>query len=156
MFPPARQRRRVRSCRRLAGTRGSMAVELVFAVPGFLLLLLLIAGGGNWVSAEGQVGGAARDAARAASIARDSEDAVSAATLAADQDLGNACTGGSLTVQVGYIGGGGTFATADDISVTVGCLINLAVFKAVGLDNTRPFTSESIAPLDPFTERSDT
>lgn len=152
MFPPAERGRRLR-LRRLGDTRGSMAVEMVIAVPGFLLLLLLIAGGANWVSANSQVGGAARDAARAASIARDGQDAQQAATSAADYDLGKLCTGGDPDVQVNFLGGT-SFANATEVSVQVSCPVNLQVFKIVGLDNSRPFSSQSIAPLDPFESRT--
>ena len=48
--------------------RGSMAVEFVVAAPAFVLLLLLVAVGGEWVSASGEVGAAARDAARQATL----------------------------------------------------------------------------------------
>ena len=79
--------------------RGSMAVEFVIAVPGFLLLLLLVAAGGNWVSSAGQVGAAASDAVRAASLARTIQDANAAANQAASYDLGDACTAGGPTAQ---------------------------------------------------------
>jgi Flp pilus assembly protein TadG len=130
-----------------------MAVEMVIAVPSFLLLLLLIAGGANWVSASGQVGGAARDAARAASVARTWPAAVTAADAAAQYDLGTLCSGGSPVVNVIFTGGT-SFATATAISVTVHCPVNLKVFRVVGLDNTNPFTEQSIAPLDPFVTRT--
>lgn len=130
-----------------------MAVEMVIAVPGFLLLLLLIAGGANWVSANSQVAGAARDAARAASLARSSGDAVTSATSAAQYDLKGLCTGGGPTVSVTFPGGT-SFVTATDVDVTVSCQVNLQVYKIVGLDNAQPFTSESVAPLDPFETRT--
>jgi Flp pilus assembly protein TadG len=130
-----------------------MAVEFVIAVPAFLLLLLLVAGGGNWVSDSGQVGGAARDAARAASVARNGADAIQAADTAAKSDLGGLCAGGNLTVNVKFPPTG-DFATADDVNVTVQCSVNLQVFSIVGLDAPQPFGGQSIAPLDPFVDRT--
>lgn len=129
-----------------------MAVEMVIAVPGFLLLLLLIAGGANWVSTNSQVAGAARDAARAASLARSGDDAGTAALAAAQYDLAGVCSDGGPTVKV-ILDGGTSFADANDVNVTVSCQVNLQVFKIVGLDNTQPFTSVSVAPLDPFEAR---
>jgi Flp pilus assembly protein TadG len=130
-----------------------MAVEFVIAVPAFLLLLLLVAGGGNWVSDSGQVGGAAQDAARAASVARTQADAVQAADSAAQSDLGGLCAGGNLAVNVTFPPTG-TFATAADVDVTVQCSVNLEVFSIVGLNAPQPFGGQSIAPLDPFVTRT--
>lgn len=151
MLPPVQPRWRVHRGR-LAGSRGSMAVEMVIAVPGFLLLLLLIAGGANWVSSDSQVGSAARDAARAASIARSGAAAQAAAISAADFDLNGRCVGNP---QVSVVPTGGTsFANDTQVSVTVTCQVNLQVFRIVGLDNTTGFSSQSVAPLDPFEART--
>jgi Flp pilus assembly protein TadG len=130
-----------------------MAVEFVIAVPAFLLLLLLVAGGGNWVSDSGQVGGAARDAARMASLARSYSDANDAAKQAAQGDLGGLCTDG-LNVSPPTLIGGTTFATATAVSVTVSCRVNLAMFSIVDLNKPTPFSATSVAPLDPFVTRT--
>jgi Flp pilus assembly protein TadG len=148
MFPPAGQRGRLR----LGNARGSMAVEFVIAVPAFLLLLLLLAGGGNWVSDSGQVGGAARDTARAASVARNGADAIQAADAAAQSDLGGLCNTG-LTVEVTFPPTN-DFATADDVNVNVQCSVNLQVFAIVHLNAPQPFGGQSVAPLDPFVTRT--
>jgi Flp pilus assembly protein TadG len=137
--------------------RGSMAVEFAIAVPGFLVLLLLIAAGGNWVSAAGQVGAAASDAARAASLARDLNDARTAASAAANYDLRGVCAGGAsggapLTQVMPE--GGADFGTATDVQVTVSCTVNLQAFKVVGFPATTTFVRTAVAPLDPFVQRS--
>ena len=67
----------------LSGDRGSMAVEFVVAAPALVLLLLLVAAGGQWLSATGDVGSASRDAVRAASLARTFADAQANAQSAA-------------------------------------------------------------------------
>ncbi|HEX6525470.1 MAG TPA: TadE/TadG family type IV pilus assembly protein, partial [Streptosporangiaceae bacterium] len=93
----------MRTSRRLGQTpshrreRGSMAVEFVVAAPALVLLLLVIAGGGQWLNLTGEVNAAARDASRAASFARSYNDAQQNATNAARADLGSICQGG-LTV----------------------------------------------------------
>jgi Flp pilus assembly protein TadG len=130
--------------------RGSMAVEFAIAVPGFLVLLLLIAAGGNWVSAAGQVGAAASDAARAASLARTKPDAGLAASAAASYDLRGVCA--PLT-NVTPEGGTG-FGTATDVRVTVSCTVNLQAFKTAGFPAATTFTRTAVAPLDPFVQRS--
>jgi len=135
--------------------RGSRAVEFVVAVPGFLVLMLLVAAGGDWVSSSGQVGAAASDAARAASLARTGNDANTAASDAADYDLRGACTGGAPVTKVTPLPlGTASFATAQDVQVTVQCTVNLQAFKVIGFPVTTTFTRIAVAPLDPFVQRS--
>ena len=45
---------------RLTSDRGSMAVEFVVAAPALVLLLLLVAAGGQWLNLTGKVGSALR------------------------------------------------------------------------------------------------
>ena len=135
--------------------RGSMAVEFVIAVPGFLILMLLVAASGNWVSSAGQVGAAASDAARAASLARTGTDANTAAGAAAKYDLRGACTAGApVTTVTPLPAGTATFATAQDVQVTVQCTVNLQAFKVIGFPITTTFSRTAVAPLDPFVQRS--
>jgi Flp pilus assembly protein TadG len=137
------------------GQQGSMAVEFVVAVPGFLVLMLLVAAGGDWVSSSGQVGAAASDAARAASLARTGNDANTAASDAANYDLKGACTGGAPVTKVTPLPlGTASFATAQDVQVTVQCTVNLQAFKVIGFPVTTTFTRIAVAPLDPFVQRS--
>lgn len=134
-----------------------MAVEFVVAAPAFVLLLLLISAGGQWVSATGQVGGAARDAVRAASVARSPADAVAQAQLAASQDLAGLCAG-TPTVTVTPLAGdqAAPFATAQDVQVTVACQVGLAAFQLAGFPVSQSFSAVAVAPLDSFVCRSGT
>lgn len=137
------------------GQRGSMAVEFVIAVPGFLILMLLVAAGGDWVSSSGQVGAAASDAARAASLARTGRDANTAAGDAADADLQGACAGGApVTTVTPLPSPPADFATAADVQVTVTCTVNLQAFKVIGFPVTTTFIRTAVAPLDQFVQRS--
>ena len=136
------------------GQQGSMAVEFVVAVPGFLILLLLVAAGGDWVSSSGQVGAAASDAARAASLARDASDANTAASNAAAYDLRGACTGGAPVTSVTPLPLGTPFATATAVQITVNCTVKLQAFKVIGFPVTTTFTRTAVAPLDVFVQRS--
>lgn len=132
-----------------------MAVEFVIAVPGFLVLLLLVAAGGDWVSSAGQVGAAASDAARAASLARSPVDALNDATTAADYDLRGACEGGApKTPVLTPIPAGADFGNATAIQVTVSCTVNLQAFSIIGFNSNTTFTRSAVAPLDQFVQRS--
>ena len=82
-----------------------MAVEFVVAAPAFVLLLLLVAAGGQWVSASGEVGAAARDAVRQATLEVSYADVQQAAQSAAQGDLNNLCPGAAQT-SVELLAGG--------------------------------------------------
>jgi len=135
-----------------------MAVEFVVAAPALVLLLLLVSAGGQWLSATGDVGSASRDAVRAASLARTFADAQANAQSAAQADLGARCQGGGPTIKVqlfqdGGPVGGGAFATAQQIQVTVSCVASLAVFHVIGFPVSQTFGDSATAPLDPFEDR---
>lgn len=141
----------------LGNDRGSMAVEFVVAAPALVLLLLLVSAGGQWLSATGDVGSAARDAVRGASLARTFADAQANAQAAAQADLGARCQGGpTIKVQLFQDGapvGAGAFATAQQIQVTVSCVASLEVFHVIGFPVSQTFSDSATAPLDPFEDR---
>ena len=149
-----------RGARRAANLdRGSMAVEMVIAVPALALLMLLIGAGGQWIDLAGQVGAAARDAARAASVARTLAEANSGAQAAVQADLGNVQCEGGATVLVQPIGGsfadtGDGVQAAPDVKVVVTCVANLSAFHAIFLRVDQTFTDSATVPLDPFMERT--
>jgi Flp pilus assembly protein TadG len=142
---------------RLGNDRGSMAVEFVVAAPALVLLLLLVSAGGQWLSATGDVGSASRDAVRAASVARTFADAQNNAQAAAQADLGARCQGGATTTvrlfQDGVPAGGGAFATAQQVQVTVSCVASLEAFHVIGFPVSQTFSDSATAPLDPFEDR---
>jgi Flp pilus assembly protein TadG len=138
--------------------RGSMAVEFVVAAPALVLLLLLVSAGGQWLSATGDVGSAARDAVRGASLARTFTDAQANAQSAAQSDLGARCQGGAPATKVQLFSDGapvgpGNFAVAQQIQVTVSCVASLAVFRVIGFPVSQTFADSATAPLDPFEDR---
>ena len=143
---------RLKRTRRHLSDRGSMSVELVVIAPALVLLLLLIGAGGRWVESHGALDGAARDAARAASIGRTAGDADSLAAQAADSDLASSgwCDGG--TVSVGVTGFPGTAVVAEGTSITVAvsCHVNMSPFTLLGFAAATPVTATAVAPLDPF------
>jgi Flp pilus assembly protein TadG len=137
--------------------RGSMAVEFVIAAPALVLLLLLISAGGQWLSLTGDVSAAARDSVRAASLARDYDDAQTNASAAAATDLNGVCAALQTPPPQLFEGGGPVgpddFPVAQDIQVTVSCVADLKVFSAIGFPVSQTFTDTAVAPLDPFEDR---
>ena len=91
-----------RFCRvlgRRGGDRGSMTVEFVIVVPVLIVLMLFLVMAGRVYEARGQADGAARDAARAASIALDPGDAQTWADQAITDDGGSNVTCAQPTVD---------------------------------------------------------
>ena len=131
-----------------------MTVEMVILTPALVLVMLFVAAAGRMVEAQGQVDGAARDAARAASIQRDGGQVSSAAMQAASEDLNpagpagqqkNVCPGG---MSAGahpqqYVGNHAT-----QVAATVTCRVNLLILP------TLPVTGNAVAPVDSFVERN--
>jgi Flp pilus assembly protein TadG len=129
---------------------GSISVELVVLAPGLALLLLLIAAGARVVEVQGHIDGAARDAARAASIARSYTQAVRAAEQAAQADLGTTSLCAPRTVGAQVAGYPAVPLASGAVTVTVTCEVNMSPFTALGFGMTRRFTGQAVAPLDPF------
>jgi Flp pilus assembly protein TadG len=134
-----------------------MSVELVIIAPGLVLLLLLVAAGGRVVEAQGHIDGAARDAARAASLAPSPQQADAAAAQAAQADLGPSswCAAGSIQAMVaGFPGAGQPVQPGQDVTVTVTCQVNMSPFTLLGFHPVMVFTGQAVAPLDAFTCRA--
>ena len=133
--------------------RGSISVELAVLAPGLVLLLLLVAAGARVVEVQGHIDGAARDAARAASVARSYGQAVASAQQAAQADLGTTslCVPGTVAVGVAGYPAVPVITTAGaTVTVTVTCQVNMSLFKALGFGAAKGFTGQAVAPLDPF------
>jgi len=136
-----------------------MAVEFVVAAPAFILLLLLIGAGGQWISASGEVGAAARDAARQASIEINFADVQPAARAAAQADLNNLCPA-AAQATVELLAGGRQVAAstwtagAQTVSVRISCNVSFKPFAVLGIPASETFTDNAAAPLDPFSQRT--
>lgn len=129
-----------------------MSVELVLLAPALAGLLLLLAAGGRVVEAQGRLDGAARDAARAASLARQAPAA--AARAAARTDLGPAswCVPGSVRTAV--TAPSAPVTPGDSVTATVTCEVNMSPFTVLGFRSLRRFTGQAVAPLDPYVCRA--
>jgi Flp pilus assembly protein TadG len=133
-----------------------MSVELAVIAPGLVLLLLLVAAGGRVVEAQGHLDGAARDAARAASLARSPGQASQLALQAAHADLGTSswCATGSVrTVVSGFPAATQAIVVGTDVAVTVTCAVNMSPFAALGFRAATTFSGQAIAPLDAYMNR---
>jgi Flp pilus assembly protein TadG len=111
--------------------RGSMALEFAVVAPGLVLLLWLMISAGRVVDARSRVEGAARDAARAASINHDGDPwgAAETAMTTSLQSSGTSCRGGpAMTYGATAPNGGGGHAVpepGDRVDVTVTCDVHV-------------------------------
>jgi Flp pilus assembly protein TadG len=133
-----------------------MSVELAVIAPGLALLLLLVAAAGRVVEVQGHIDGAARDAARAASLAQSPGQADLLAQQAAEGDLGSSswCAAGTVQAAVSGFPADGAAGVGQDVTVVVRCDVNMSPFRLLGFGPTKQFTGSAVAPLDTFTCRS--
>lgn len=126
---------------------GSLTVEIVLLAPLVFAVFCFVIGLGRLDEAHGQLVGAARDAARAASDARTPADATTAATNAAHLDLttsGFTCREVSVRVDTRAFTPGGL------VSVTVSCTTSLSDVTVSGLPGAKTLTAAASAPLDTY------
>ena len=126
--------------------RGAMAIEVVILTPLLVAAIMVIAAGGRYVDARGQVNSTAYAAARAASLTTNQEAAVQAGTQAAEQSMdrrGLACA--SLTVNVDAA----NFNPGGDLRATVACVADLSDVVGVGaIPGSKTFTFTAVVPLE--------
>ncbi len=123
-----------------------MAAELVIVTPLLLVFLMLIAGLGRLIDAQGQVYGAARDAARAASLERDAATADAAAQQAAEIDLNHRCVDRPRATRVSA----DAFAPGNLITYEVACEASVKGLGVLRLPSVKRVTARASAPLDVF------
>jgi Flp pilus assembly protein TadG len=126
---------------------GSVATELVLLTPLLLLMLLFVVALGRTVSARLEVDGAAAQAARAASIARDPTTASAMAQQAATTALGSdGVTCGNLTVSTDTA----DFAPGGQVQVTVTCHVDLADLVGLRLPASQSISSTATSVIDVY------
>lgn len=124
-----------------------MSVEVVLLTPLLLLMLLFMVALGRTVSARMDVDGAAGQAARAASIARDPATAAAMARQAATTALGSdhvAC--GDLSVDTDTA----DFAPGGEVQVTVTCTVDLADLVGLRLPASKTLSSTAASVVDTY------
>ncbi|SFT04767.1 TadE-like protein [Streptomyces harbinensis] len=131
--------------RRFRDDRGVSTVEVVFLAPLMIAFILLLVAIGQQVSGRSAVSGAARDAARAGSLERDSASAAAAAAGTAERELGEVCVGGTVRVEVTS---GGGHEPGSLFSVRVSCRVR--ALDMLGVPVTSTLTGASSSPIDPY------
>jgi Flp pilus assembly protein TadG len=143
--------RRPRRRGSVSGERGTMTVELVLLTPVLFALLAFIVGLGRVADARGQLTGAVRDAARAASLAANPETARTAARDTALADLQSAnlhCRQPQVDTDTGQFTAGG------QVTVMIRCSLDLAQLIMSGLPGRSTLTATSTAPLDTYSSQN--
>ena len=137
--------RRLRA--RLADEQGSVTVELVLVTPLLILFLLFVVALGRLATSRIDVSGAAAQAARAASIARDPSDATSAARQTAAAALADDhVTCANLAVATDTAG----FVAGGTVSVTITCHVDLADLAGLRLPASTAVTGTGVSSIDAF------
>ncbi|WP_313896229.1 TadE/TadG family type IV pilus assembly protein [Streptomyces sp. YIM 98790] len=121
-------------------------MEVVFIAPLIILFILVLVGFGQLVAGRSAVDGAARDAARAGSLERDSAAAKQQAEAVATEQLKDICRGGITVEPEQSSHQPGTLYT-----VTVSC--DVKALDLLGLPLTDRLSGTSTAPID-FYRRS--
>ncbi|MDM4721944.1 TadE/TadG family type IV pilus assembly protein [Micromonospora sp. WMMA1363] len=152
----------------MSADRGSVSVEVAILAPAFIALLVLAGVAGRTAVAAEAVDTAAHDAARAASISRDSATARRAAENAAVRQLdwrGLDCTGRPAVTFSGVVDGHVTSLDAAfrspvgrDASVTVriSCAVDLSELRlpvVPGMPTGKQVTADFTSPLDRYRSR---
>lgn len=131
----------------MSENRGSAAVELVLVTPVLIALMLFVVAGGRLASSRADVDAAARDSARAASIARSASTAERDGRAAAEAtltDRGMTCRTLAVSIDTAQFRAGGT------VAATVSCDVELADLTGLGLPGSRAITSRFVEPVDTF------
>ncbi len=127
---------------------GTMSLELALLAPVLVAFMMLMVGLGRVVEAQSQVDGAARDAARAASIARTRGGAESAARDAAAATMQGKkqwCEGGPRT---GIEWGRSQWRRGGQVTASVRCVIDLSGLSLIKLTPSKTMTGSATAPID--------
>ena len=127
--------------------RGAATTELALVPPALIAMLLFVALGGRLVLASGDVEGASRDAARAASIERSAgaaEDAASSAAAATLAQRGITCQRLDVNVDTADFRPGGTVTT------DVTCNVSLASLSLLRVPGTRTVEASATETIDVF------
>ena len=129
------------------GETGSVTAELVILTPLLILFLLLVVALGRLSGARLDVNGAAAQAARAASIARDPSAATADASQTAAASLASqhlTCNHLSVAVDTSQFTPGG------DVAVTVTCSVDLSALTGLHLPASETLTHRFVEPIDRY------
>ncbi|MGH9057034.1 MAG: TadE/TadG family type IV pilus assembly protein [Acidimicrobiales bacterium] len=141
-------RRRLRKrARRGQNEAGGVTVELVLLTPLLIVLLLFVVALGRLAGARLNVGGAAAQAARAASIARDPATAAALAKQTATAALGSDHV---ICAHLAIATDTAAFAPGGQVSVTVTCTVALSDLTGLRLPTSETVTSTAHSVIDRY------
>ena len=126
---------------------GSVVAELVLLTPLLILVLLFVVALGRLAGARIDVDGAAAQAARAASIARDPATATATATQTATAALGSdnvTCAQLSVSTDTAQFQPGGL------VAVTVTCTVSLSDLTGLRLPASESISSRFVEVVDTY------
>jgi len=126
---------------------GSVTVQTVFAIPVLISVLLFVILCGRLVETRLRVDSAAQDAARAASLARSSQEAQNAAHSAVAGDLGHGglnCSTYTVNVDITDFRPGGA------VRVSVRCAALMSGLTGLGLPGAVGVASHAASPIDQY------
>lgn len=136
------------SCTRHFGEEcGSATAELVLLTPLVVGLLLMIVAFGRFAQSRSEVDEAARDAARAASIARSTTSARTAAEQAAAATLqagGVSCR--TMTIDLDLA----DFRPGGNVAARIACVTDLADVSLLRLPGSKTFSATSVSVIDTY------
>jgi Flp pilus assembly protein TadG len=112
--------------------------------PVFLLFLMFLVGAGVLVETQGRVNGAARDAARAASVQRSFDGAGAAAEGIAKSALDGKCGSPAASLD------GSKWEEGGEVQAVVTCQLDLGF---LGFGGSKQLTGTAVVPLEEFVRR---
>lgn len=127
--------------------KGLAVLELVLLVPVFVMLVYVVVGLGRLGLARQHIDAAARDAARAGSLARSAEGAQGAAHAAATEALGDhdlTCDDLAVAVDTAGFGPGGW------VRVNLSCRVAMEDLVGVWVPGTKTMHANGQAVVDAF------
>lgn len=127
--------------------RGSAAVELVLVTPALLALLLFVVALGRLADTRAQIDAAARDAARAGTLARGPDSARAAARQAAADRLGDGrvtCRDLDVAVDVSR------FRAAGAVTARVTCAVGLRDLALLRLPGRKRLSASFTEVVDTY------
>jgi Flp pilus assembly protein TadG len=128
-----------------------MAVEIVVLIPVLFMFTLFVVAGGRYVNIQADADATARDAARAASLARtqaQAQDAVAEAIKTGLQSTKSCrATGLEGAFASGLVNGQPVNGTA---KVRLECRVSLSDLGLLGLKQEITFDADGHAPIDTF------
>lgn len=134
--------------------RGSATVETIIAIPGLMLVAMVVVLAGRLVNADAAVEGAARDAARGASVARTASQARIDGTQLATETLrqgGVPCSSTSVTINTA--GFGVPVGRMGLVTASVTCTVPLADLTIPGIPGSRVLRKTFSSPIEPHRGR---